>query len=272
MTETNKYELTDITHPDTPSLRRIRALRDIPRAGVRAGDLGGWVERVENLDQDGDCWVSSGARVFGNAEVSGDAWVLGSAWVFGSAGVFGDATVSGNAWVFGDTGVFGRAKVFRNARVFGDARVRDDAEVFDDAWVFGEADVLGRAVVRGNARVSGDTRVSDAASVHSDAEVSGDAWVSGHASVGAGARVSSARDILCAVVIGAEPFEATLHKTMSGHRLHVGCWDGTVPEFRTMIESDKWVEATPEQIRAQRPEMLAFAAMCEARIATWEYR
>lgn len=54
------------------------------------------------------------------------------------------------------------------------------------------------------------------------------------------------------------------------HQLRVGCWKGTVPEFEEMILSDKWVEATPEQIEAQRPEMLALVAMCKARLAIWE--
>ena len=39
-----KYELTDQHHPSASWLRRIRALVDIPRVGVCAGDLGGWVE------------------------------------------------------------------------------------------------------------------------------------------------------------------------------------------------------------------------------------
>lgn len=39
-----KYELTDERHPHNPALRRIRALIDIPQAGVRKGDLGGRIE------------------------------------------------------------------------------------------------------------------------------------------------------------------------------------------------------------------------------------
>lgn len=60
-------------------LFRIEALIDIPRWGVKAGDKGGWVEKEENLSQDGNAWVS------------GDAWVSGNAHVFGDAQVSGDA-------------------------------------------------------------------------------------------------------------------------------------------------------------------------------------
>ena len=69
----DKYELTG--DPNDAGLRRIRALQDIPRHGVRAGDVGGWVQGERNLDQAGDAWVSGDAQVSGNAWVSGDARV-----------------------------------------------------------------------------------------------------------------------------------------------------------------------------------------------------
>ena len=46
---------------------RIKALVNIERYGVKAGDLGGWIEKEDNLSQSGNAWVS------GNAKVSGDA-------------------------------------------------------------------------------------------------------------------------------------------------------------------------------------------------------
>ena len=52
---------------------RIKALVNIERYGVKAGDLGGWVEKEDNLSQSGNAWVSGDAKVYGNAEVSGDA-------------------------------------------------------------------------------------------------------------------------------------------------------------------------------------------------------
>ena len=69
-----KYELTtEVKVEFGITLHRIRALVDIARYGVKAGDLGGWIEKEANLDQEGDAWVSGEARVFG------DAWVYGEA-------------------------------------------------------------------------------------------------------------------------------------------------------------------------------------------------
>ena len=88
----NKRELYGIV------FHQIRAARDIARNGVQKGDLGGWVQKKENLDQAGDAWVSGTARVSGAARVFGAAQVSGDAQVFGDARVFGDAQVSGDAW------------------------------------------------------------------------------------------------------------------------------------------------------------------------------
>ena len=113
----NKYELTNETKTLAGGtvLHRIRALRDIPRFGVKAGELGGFVEGEINLSQDGDAWVSGNACVSANACVSDNAWVYGDAWVSDSAGVFGNAKVSGNAEVSGDADISGDAEVSANS-------------------------------------------------------------------------------------------------------------------------------------------------------------
>lgn len=58
-------------------LFRIRAL--ISFSDVSKGDLGGWVEKEECVDQSGNAWVYGDARVYGDAWVSGDARVYGDA-------------------------------------------------------------------------------------------------------------------------------------------------------------------------------------------------
>ncbi|MCI7494001.1 MAG: hypothetical protein MSA74_01150 [Ruminococcus sp.] len=67
-----KFELTtDSIKRNGVTLYRIKALIDFE--DVKAGDLGGYVEKEENLSQSGNAWV------YGNAEVSGDACVSGDA-------------------------------------------------------------------------------------------------------------------------------------------------------------------------------------------------
>ena len=84
-------------------LFRIKAL--VSFGDVKEGELGGFVEKEENLDQSGNAWVYGDAQVYGNAQVSGNAQVYGDAWVSGNARVYGDAQVYGNAWVYGNAQV-----------------------------------------------------------------------------------------------------------------------------------------------------------------------
>ncbi len=127
---TKKYKLTSESKEVWGvKLYRIEAVSDF--GSVSKGERGGFVEKEENLSQEGDAWVFGDARVFGDAQVFGNARVLGNAQVFGNARVFGDAQVFGNARVFGD------AQVFGNAQVFGDAQVLGNAQVYKNEKLIG---------------------------------------------------------------------------------------------------------------------------------------
>ena len=96
-----KYELTTDTKMVLGrKLFRIKAL--VSFGNVKIGDLGGYIEKEENLSQEGNAWVSGNAEVSGNAKVSGNTWVSGNAEVSGNAKVSGNAEVSGNAKVSGN--------------------------------------------------------------------------------------------------------------------------------------------------------------------------
>ena len=81
------------------TLHRIRAV--IAFGEVQVGDLGGWIEKEENLSHDGEAWVCGEARVCDKALVCGEALVYGEAWVCGEALVYGEARVCDKALVCG---------------------------------------------------------------------------------------------------------------------------------------------------------------------------
>lgn len=140
-----KYELTGETKKievnfEEVTLHRIRAIKDF--GNVKAGDLGGWIEKEENLSQKGKAWVCGTAEVYGNAMVGCDAVVYDHAEVYGNATVGCDAVV------------------YNHANVCGDACVYGNAMVYGDAMVGGYAEVTGNAKVYGNAEIYGDARVS----------------------------------------------------------------------------------------------------------------
>ena len=232
-----KFELTAefVTNVFGKKLFRIKAL--VAFGNVEKGELGGFIEKEDNLSHDGEAWVYGDARVSGNALVSGDArvygdarvsdnaLVYGNAWVSGNAQVSGNARVSGNAWVYGNARVSGNAWVSGNAQVYGDALVygnawvSGNAQVSGNAWVSGNAQVYGNALVSGDARVYGDARVSDNALVY------GNAWVSGNADY--------------AVVTGfGRYFRTTTFFRCKDKILRVqcGCFYGDLAQFREIVK------------------------------------
>ena len=75
-----KFELTtDFKMYCGKKLFRIRALIDF--GDVKAGDLGGYIEKEKNLSHNGNAWVSD------------NAWVYGDAWVYDNARVSGNADI-----------------------------------------------------------------------------------------------------------------------------------------------------------------------------------
>ena len=141
-----KYRITNETiRIGGRTLYQIQALKDF--SDVKAGDLGGYVESIDNLSQEGDCWVYYIAWVFDNAKV------FGNAQVYGNAVIYNNAKVCGNAMVFDKAKVFGNAEISDNARVYGDAWISDNARVHDRAIVRGKARMTGNAMINGNARL-----------------------------------------------------------------------------------------------------------------------
>ena len=69
----------------TATLHRIRAVAEFGL--VKIGDLGGWIEKEENLSHEGKAWVCGDAKVCGDAEVWGNAKVCGDAEVFSASHV-----------------------------------------------------------------------------------------------------------------------------------------------------------------------------------------
>lgn len=89
-----KYELVkeDKIELGGKTLYRIRALKDF--GDVKKSDIGGYVEKEENLSQEGTAWVCDSARVYGSAMVCDSARVKANDdyMFFGSFGSEGRTT------------------------------------------------------------------------------------------------------------------------------------------------------------------------------------
>ena len=126
--EEKKFELTDETREGYDcTLYRIKALKYF--SDVKKGELGGFVEKEDNLSQDGNCWVYNDAKVFDEAKVFGNARVYGHAQIYGNAIVYNNATVCGDVYVNDSVKVYGHAKVSDNGDLDGGLNISGDSEV-----------------------------------------------------------------------------------------------------------------------------------------------
>ena len=137
-----KYKLLDT---DTKrflgrTLFRIQALASF--GNVEEGDLGGYIEREENLAHEGNAWIYDDAYVCGNAYVYDNARVFGNARIYGDAQVCDNAHICDNAQIYDAACISGNAYICKNAQIYNDAWVFGSAWVSGDAWISNDADVL----------------------------------------------------------------------------------------------------------------------------------
>ena len=176
-----KYELTNETEIiGGRTLFRIRALKDF--RNVRVGDLGGYIEKEDNLAQDDNSWIYEGAAVYGNAIVRDFACVAD------------DARVYDNAIVCDDACIYGKAKVYDNAKVCDRVHVHGESHVHGNATVSGVSIVSGSAIIRDNAKVCEHALVAGDAYVCEDAVVCSNVSLKNGATVCSNALIRSAFD------------------------------------------------------------------------------
>ena len=180
--ETKKYKIRkDLSYTfDGHKLYRVESLKDF--GNVKKGSVGGFIEKEDNLSQEGNCWIFLDAKVFGNAIINGFAQVCDNSVVFDNAQVRGYSKVKNNARVFNNARMEDCSIVKDNAQVYGNSLLLDNAQVCDNAHL------IGTCLVRDNAIVCGDACIYDVVRFISDAKIMSPAdyyighenWEGGH--------------------------------------------------------------------------------------------
>ena len=150
-------------HPIT--LYRIRALKDFDCPTkedylfnniISKGDLGGYIEKEENLSHEGGCWVYHNARVYG------DARVLENAHVYNLANVFGNAVVKGYSCLLGSAYVYGNAVISGQSELDGRVSVGDDSKISGNVTIKDQCQIHGESVLDGDVCLGGSVQVYSA--------------------------------------------------------------------------------------------------------------
>lgn len=113
-------------------LYRIKALQDF--GDVKKGDLGGLIEKEENLSHNDACWVYDNARIFGNARLSDNAKVKDNSVIRDRARVFGNAVVCGHSSIGDDAIIKGNSRIIDspvegNTRIEGNSTLKNSIAV-----------------------------------------------------------------------------------------------------------------------------------------------
>ncbi len=190
-----KYEMTsNIKEFAGRKLFQIRALKDF--GIVKAGDLGGYIEKEENLSHDDDAWVYDNAHIYDNA------------LIYSNSRVFGSAKVFGNVWICGNALVYDNAKIYDDAQIYDNVQIYDNAEIYDDVQVYGSARVFGDAQVLGNARVCDSSQICN------------------------DALICDSADYICFRGFGSKNRNTTMFRTRTGNIIvKCGCFTGNLKEF-----------------------------------------
>lgn len=215
-----KYELVkdDFVMVNGNKLYRIKSLVDI-EPWVAVGQLGGYIEKEENLSHEGTCWVFDHAMVYYKAVIKEDAQVSLNAQVYGQAIMSGQSMATDHAKVYDFAEVRGDALIHYRAEVYGYSVVEDNAAVGGNSKVYGHAYVGGishlegfvevydyarlrfncliedQAKVYGHAIIDKDAFITDHATIHGNAMLKGHIRVSGYASIFKDAKVYGSANI-----------------------------------------------------------------------------
>lgn len=181
-----KYELTNETmnfHAPIDGFKdfklyRIKALKDF--GDVKAGDLGGFIEREDNLSQEGTCWIYGDGIVAQDARVEDDARVSGHSYIHGNVIIGCRATVifsriSGYSNI-GDSATVADCRM-ENVAVSGKSLIQASHltnccicdSVVNCVEATGDVDVFGNIVIQ-NANITGPILIPREAEIRSNDE------------------------------------------------------------------------------------------------------
>lgn len=176
-------------------LFRLKALRDIPEHGVKAGDLGGYVSNDYTLSHGGSCWIADNAQVIQDVKVRENAYVGGNAVVVnpsphciilleGNCRIYDNAKVyiasskdyispeigmaiRGNSKIYEDAIVISCGVISNNAKIHGNAvlnktfHVGEDSEITDNVKVGALARITGKTILTGDVIIDDNVHLRD---------------------------------------------------------------------------------------------------------------
>ena len=118
---------------------------------IKRGEQGGLIDNELNLSQEGSCWITKDACVYGNARVYGDALITDKAIVCADAIVMDNAVIRDDCQVCGKSIIRGNAVVAGSVELVNAKLGKDLGE--DCKWTDDEGRLIPDAYVEYNPRL-----------------------------------------------------------------------------------------------------------------------
>lgn len=196
--ENKKFLLTNYSKEyDGHILYRIRALKNF--AGIKAGELGGYVAGEHNLSQYGNSWIQQDSMVFNLAYV-GDNALVSKSIMYGNAKAVENSRII-HTTMYGDTVIKGfaisnNAYIYYKSVICGESRVSGhlafDGIIKDKVFIKNS----GVKITGNNIELSGEAQISDQVEIEGNAKVGGKSRIMGHAKITDYAEVSGSGIII----------------------------------------------------------------------------
>jgi carbonic anhydrase/acetyltransferase-like protein (isoleucine patch superfamily) len=195
------WQVSGIEEDSIRRYYRLKALRDIPEHGVKAGDLGGYVNNKKILSHEGSCWIGENAKVVDRVFVTGDAYIGGNALIRCSLTDL-KIVIKDHAKIHGDAYIVSHRTVPTQITT-----IKDSAEIYGSPKIISALEISGNSKIYGNAqlqgaRVMGNSEVYDDAILNKGSRII-DTILNGLAEVGEGERLRNGK-LDTSGIIGAE--------------------------------------------------------------------
>ena len=233
-----KYEILkdDYRLIGDTKIYRIRLLVDGVVPLARKGDLGGFVQSENNLDQEGTCWLYNNAIAMERANVSQNAKLYDDAIIFDNARARGNAQMGDYSRVFGYATIEGECCIEGNASVKGESVVKGETSLCNYSTVSGSA-IVDSCMLYDNSRISGYTEAYNCI-LKENAIISGasDSDTIEDAEFGKNAFITHRRDYISIKNLGTINQPCSFYLTKDGIYAITDFFNGDIDSFRKEIK------------------------------------
>lgn len=230
-------------------LYQIQAIREFktPYDTIRVGDIGGYIESYDNLDQSGNAWIYKNAMVYGNARVYGNAIVGGNAKVYENARIYDSAIVLENAEVRGHTWIYGNSMVGGNAKILSNMCDTPSPNIYGDSRIYGSPVISGKVSIYDNANVHGEAIIDgENVEINGSSDIGGNVNIEGCTTISStsinfgticDAKITSPNDYAMVKGFGSVNRTTAFYLDKNGIiKVICGCFYGTIDQFEERVK------------------------------------